>query len=67
MYQHIKCAGDWDAVTVTLGSLFCAGEKLDPAMRIDTFTSDSPVRYDKQLWNGLCSLRFLDDARGALT
>ena len=40
--------------------------KLDPAMRLDTFTSDSPVRYDRQLWNELCSLRFLDDARGAL-
>ena len=35
-------------------------------MRLETFTGDSPVRYDKQLWNELCSLRFLDDARGAL-
>ena len=35
-------------------------------MRIETFTSDSPVRYDHELWNELCSLRFLDDARGAL-
>jgi hypothetical protein len=33
-------------------------------MRIDTFDSDSPVRYDKQLFNELCSLHFLDDARG---
>ena len=40
--------------------------KLDPAMRLETFTGDSPVRYDKELWNELCSLRFLDDARGAL-
>jgi DNA replication protein DnaC len=40
--------------------------KLDPVMRLETFSSDSPVRYDKQLWNELCSLRFLDDARGAL-
>jgi DNA replication protein DnaC len=40
--------------------------KLDPAMRIETFTSDSPVRYDHELWNELCSLRFLDHARGAL-
>ena len=35
-------------------------------MRIDTFSSDSPVRYDREIWNELCSLRFLDDARGAL-
>lgn len=42
------------------------GAKLDPAMRLETFRSDSPVRYDKELWNELCSLRFLDDARGAL-
>jgi DNA replication protein DnaC len=40
--------------------------KLDSAMRIETFTSDSPVRYDHELWNELCSLRFLDHARGAL-
>ena len=40
--------------------------KLDPAMRLDTFTSDGPARYDHQLWNELCSLRFLDQARGAL-
>jgi DNA replication protein DnaC len=40
--------------------------KLDPAMRLETFSRDSPVRYDKELWNELCSLRFLDDARGAL-
>jgi DNA replication protein DnaC len=40
--------------------------RLDPAMRIETFTGDSPVRYDRELWNELCSLRFLDDARGAL-
>jgi DNA replication protein DnaC len=40
--------------------------KLDPIMRLETFTADSPVHYDKQLWNELCSLRFLDDARAAL-
>jgi DNA replication protein DnaC len=39
--------------------------KLDPAMRLDTFTTDGPARYDRQLWHELCSLRFLDDARGA--
>jgi DNA replication protein DnaC len=40
--------------------------KLDPGMRIDTFSSDSGAVFDRELWNELCSLRFLDDARGAL-
>ena len=50
----------------TSADLRARGAKLDPAMRIETFNSDSPVRYDHELWNELCSLRFLDDARGAL-
>jgi len=40
--------------------------KLDPSLRIDTFSSDTGAVYDRELWNELCSLRFLDDARGAL-
>jgi len=40
--------------------------KLDPGMRIDTFTTDTGAVFDRELWNELCSLRFLDDARGAL-
>jgi DNA replication protein DnaC len=40
--------------------------KLDPGMRIDTFTTDTGASFDRELWNELCSLRFLDDARGAL-
>jgi len=40
--------------------------KLDPGMRIDTFNSDTGAVFDRELWNELCSLRFLDDARGAL-
>jgi len=40
--------------------------KLDPGMRIDTFSSDTGAVFDRQLWNELCSLRFLDEARGAL-
>jgi DNA replication protein DnaC len=39
--------------------------KLDPGMRIDTFTSDTGAIFDRELWNELCSLRFLADARGA--
>lgn len=40
--------------------------KLDPSMRVETFSSDSGARYDRELWAELCSLRFLDDAHGAL-
>jgi DNA replication protein DnaC len=39
--------------------------KLDPTMRLETFQPDTGVRFDRQLWHELCSLRFLDDARGA--
>ena len=35
-------------------------------MRIDTFSSETGVVFDRKLWNELCSLRFLDHARGAL-
>ncbi len=40
--------------------------KLDPSLRIDTFTHDTGAVFDRELWNELCSLRFVDDARGAL-
>jgi DNA replication protein DnaC len=40
--------------------------KLDPTMRLETFTSDTGARFDRQLWTELCSLRFVEDARGAL-
>jgi DNA replication protein DnaC len=40
--------------------------KLDPSMRLESFTTDSTARYDRELWNELCSLRFLGDTRGAL-
>ena len=39
--------------------------KLDPTMRLETFHPDTGVRFDRELWHELCSLRFLDDARGA--
>ena len=39
--------------------------KLDPGMRLETFQPDSPATYDRHLWAELCSLRFLDDTRGA--
>ena len=50
----------------TSAGLRARAARLDPAMRLETFSTDSPVRYDRELWNELCSLRFLDDARGAL-
>ena len=40
--------------------------RLDPGMRIDTFDPDTGATFDRQLWQELCSLRFVDDARGAL-
>ncbi len=40
--------------------------RLDPALRIDTFDPDAGAVFDRQLWHELCSLRFCDDARGAL-
>jgi DNA replication protein DnaC len=40
--------------------------KLDAGMRLDTFSSDTSAVFDRALWNELCSLRFVDEARGAL-
>lgn len=40
--------------------------RLDPGMRLETFAADTPARYDRALWAELCSLRFLDQARGVL-
>jgi DNA replication protein DnaC len=39
---------------------------LDAGMRIDTWDDSAAVRYDRQLWNELASLRFLDAHHGAL-
>jgi DNA replication protein DnaC len=39
---------------------------LDPTMRLETWDETAAVRYDHQLWNQLCSLRFLDGPHGAL-
>lgn len=40
--------------------------KLDPSMRLDTFDTSTGARYDRATWNELTSLRFLDQARGAM-
>ena len=39
---------------------------LDPGMRLDTWDAAAAVRYDRQLWNELTWLRFLDAPHGAL-
>ena len=39
---------------------------LDPGMRLDTWDPTAAVRYDRQLWNELTSLRFLDGPHGAV-
>ena len=40
--------------------------KLDPSMRIETFHSEAGASFDRQTWHELCSLRLLDEGRGAL-
>ena len=35
---------------------------LDPTMVLEAWDESTPVRFDRQLWNELCSLRFLADA-----
>jgi len=39
---------------------------LDAGMRLDTWDASAAVSYDRQLWNELVSLRFLDGPHGAL-
>jgi DNA replication protein DnaC len=39
---------------------------LDPVMRLDTWDESAAIGYDRQLWNELTSLRFIDGANGAL-
>lgn len=40
--------------------------RLDPHMTLETWDDSTKVRFDRQLWNELCSLRFLDDAASVL-
>jgi hypothetical protein len=39
---------------------------LGPGMRLDTWDESAAIRYNRQLWNELVSLRFLDGPHGAL-
>jgi DNA replication protein DnaC len=65
-FLSLVFADEVDRRDRTSADLRARAAKLDPAMRIETFNTDSPVRYDKELFNELCSLRFVDDARGVL-
>jgi len=47
-------------------SLRARAAGLDPQMRIDTWDESAAVSYDRQLWNELVSLRFLDGPHGGL-
>lgn len=40
--------------------------RLDPQMTLEAWDDSTKVRFDRQLWNELCSLRFLDDAVSVL-
>jgi hypothetical protein len=46
-------------------SLRARAAGLDPGMRLDTWDQTAAVAYDRQLWNELVSLRFLDGPHGA--
>jgi DNA replication protein DnaC len=47
-------------------SLRARAAGLDASMRLDTWDESAAVRYDRQLWNELTSLRFLDGPHGAV-
>jgi DNA replication protein DnaC len=47
-------------------SLRARAAGLDPGMRLDTWDETAAIAYDRQLWNELVSLRFLDGPHGAV-
>lgn len=48
------------------GDLRARTARLDPAMRLEAWDETTTVRFDHQLWNELCSLRFLEEAANVL-
>ena len=48
------------------GDLRARVARLDPAMRLEAWDESTTVRFDRQLWNELCSLRFLEEAANVL-
>ncbi len=47
-------------------SLRARAAGLDPTMRLDAWDETAAIAYDRQLWNELASLRFLDGPHGAV-
>ena len=48
------------------GDLRARTAHLDPTMRLEAWDETTTVRFDHQLWNELCSLRFLEEAANVL-
>jgi DNA replication protein DnaC len=65
-FLHLVLADEVDRRDRTSAELRARAAKLDPSMRLEAFRTDTGAQFDHQLWHELCSLRFLDNARGAL-
>ena len=48
------------------GDLRARAAHLDPAMRLELWDDTTTVNFDRQLWNELCTLRFLEEPVGVL-
>jgi DNA replication protein DnaC len=48
------------------GDLRARAAHLDPDMRLELWDESTEVSFDRQLWNELCSLRFLEEPTGVL-
>lgn len=48
------------------GELRARAAHLDPSMCLERWDETTGARFDRQLWNELCSLRFLEQGAGVL-
>lgn len=48
------------------GDLRARTAHLDPSMRLEAWDESTTVNFDRQLWNELCSLRFMEEPAGVL-
>lgn len=48
------------------GDLRARAAHLDMSMRLEAWDESTTVTFDRQLWNDLCSLRFLEEPAGVL-
>jgi DNA replication protein DnaC len=48
------------------GEVRARAAHLDPSMRLEQWDESTAVRFDRELWNELCSLRFLEQSTGVL-